>query len=328
MVLAVVALAGLALPACGDDGDRLTIDADAPKALLDPLLQRYTKATGQEVDVRYASSVTLARRLAEEGKETPADVVISQRAAALEQLGAAGRLAVLPTAVVGAVDARFRSARSDWVAFSARTRGLVHDVRRVPASALPHSVLDLVDPAFEGRVGLAPGNPSVLGFVDALRRAQGDGGALAWLVAMKRNGARAFGDEAAVVRAVQRGDVDFGLADDDEAARLLVDEPDADTALHQFAAGDAGNVMLLDAAGVVVGSDDEAAATLLVSHLLSPAGQAYASAEALEHPTVDGTPSLAGSPPLADATLAEEITPPVDLAAAIRLVEESGIASD
>ena len=325
MLLTAVALFGLVLPACGDDGDRLTIYAGTPKAILDPMLQRATKATGQEFDVRYGDSGALALRLVEEGDGTPADVFLSDSTGAIVDASGAGTLTALPAAITDAVDARFRSPRADWVGLAAHVRSVVHRA----GVTVPPSILDLAKPAFDGRVALAPGVASFEDFVTALRKAEGDAGALAWLVAMKEHGAKTYGDEAAAARAVDRGTADVALVDDDVHALEVVEEADLAGTLGRFAPGDVGNLVLVTSAAVTAASDQQQLAQRFVGQLLSATGQGYLAEEALAHPLAAGARPAAGVRPL-DL----DDAPPVDLgglgdlAATVRLIEQSGITGD
>ena len=73
-------------------------------------------------------------------------------------------------------------------------------------------MFDLTDPSYDGRVGVAPTNGSFQDFVTAMReldRRRRD--ARRGSTAMKENGARTYPNNIAIVDAVDRGEIDFGL---------------------------------------------------------------------------------------------------------------------
>ena len=57
---------------------------------------------------------------------------------------------------------------------SGRVRVLVYNTDDVDPATLPDSVLDLTDPAYSGKVAVAPANGSFQDFVSAMRVQQGD----------------------------------------------------------------------------------------------------------------------------------------------------------
>ena len=95
---AVVAALSLAAGAATAPGQTtsLTIYSGREQALVKPIMDRFTKETGIELNVRYASSTALATALVEEGRNSPADVYWSQEPGTLGLVGARGLLARLP----------------------------------------------------------------------------------------------------------------------------------------------------------------------------------------------------------------------------------------
>jgi iron(III) transport system substrate-binding protein len=88
--------------------EALTVYSGRNENLIGPLLDRFTAASGIPVEVRYGETAELAATLFEEGEATPAGVFVSQDAAALGALAAAGRLTTLPDDVVGRIPTIYR----------------------------------------------------------------------------------------------------------------------------------------------------------------------------------------------------------------------------
>src|SRR6187397_2974928 len=124
-----VGLGALALAGCGggDSGSDgpLTVYSGREEELVAPLFEKFTDATGIDVEVRYGDSAELAATIAEEGSNSPADVFFAQ---------------------------------DRWVGTSGRTRVLVYNTGQLSQDELPASVLQLTEPAWKNRVGIAPTN--------------------------------------------------------------------------------------------------------------------------------------------------------------------------
>ena len=166
----VVLLAAVAAGCGGDDAASgpITVYSGREEELVAPLFEKFTEATGIDVEVRYGDSAELAATIAEEGDNSPADVFFAQDPGSLGAVDA--QLEELPEETLDRVAERFRDADGRWVGTSGRTRVLVYNTDRLEESELPTSVLELTDPKWKGRVGIAPTNASFQAFVTAMRR--------------------------------------------------------------------------------------------------------------------------------------------------------------
>jgi len=115
----------------------LTVYSGRDAALVKPIMDRFTRETGIALNVRYASSTSLATALVEEGGNSPADVYWSQEPGTLGLVGARGLLARLPQKTVGKVPSRFSTPSRRWVGTSARSRVLVYNTQAIPRDQLP-----------------------------------------------------------------------------------------------------------------------------------------------------------------------------------------------
>lgn len=330
-ILSVLAVTGSVLAACGGQDDaRLTIYSGRTKDLVGPLLERFSKETGIQIDVRYGDSTDLALLIDTEGDRSPADVFFSQAAGAVGLLDAKERLLDLPADVLDRVDERFRATDGRWVGTSARVRVLVYNRVRVRNGDLPESVFDLVDPEYRGKVGVAPSNASFQDFVSAMREAEGDDRTAEWLDGMAANDARTYANNVAIVDAVARGEIEMGLVNHYYNVRAKEAEPDLASENHFFSGGDLGSLVLASAIGVLdTAGDRRADAERLVAFLLSEETQRYFAEETDEYPLVagvDADPSL----PALDSIEAPEMdlsSLGADLETTRRLIDESGLSA-
>ena len=212
------------------------------------------------------------------------------------------QLAELPAETLDRVAERFRDADGRWVGTSGRVRVLVYNTDRLEEGELPSSVLELTQPEWQGRVGIAPTNASFQAFVTAMRLSLGDDRTREWLEGMKDNGAKTYERNTPIVEAVASGEIDVGLVNHYYLALVLEEQPDAPIANHLFEAGDPGTLVSVAGAGVLSSTDQEDDAEAFVEFLLSDDAQRFYvdEAEENEYPLVDGVDPPEGLVPLAE----------------------------
>lgn len=277
----VVGLAGCAPQEDAGEETSIVVYAGRDEALVQPLIDQFTAETGIEVEVRYAGSAELAAQLLEEGENSPANIFFAQDAGALGAVSKAGLLSELPSEIYGLVPERYSAKDRTWIGVSGRVRVMVYDPEKV--TEIPASVFDLADPAWQGRIAIAPTNASFQAFVTAMRTVYGDDAALEWLRAMKQN-AVVYEKNGAILEAVEAGQVDAGLINHYYWHKRALEQENR-SLLAQFEGSDIGN--LVNAAGVGIVNDSPAARDF-VAYLLSPTGQQYFAEETREYPLVRG----------------------------------------
>jgi iron(III) transport system substrate-binding protein len=322
----LVAAAAVVLLAagCGGDRDALTIYSGRGENLVGPLLERFSEEAGVPIDVRYGDSAELALLLAEEGDRSPADVFLSQSPGSVGFLAKRGLLAELPHELLERVDALFESDR--WIGLTARRRVLVYNADRVDEDELPGSVFDLTAPEYRGRVAIAPENASFQDFVSALRQTIGDERTGEWLEAMAENDSPTYANNNAIVEAVGRGEVDFGLVNHYYNYRFLEEDPDLPSRNYVFPDGDLGSMLLASTGSELAASDRPDEAEEFLEFLLSEEAQRFFSDETFEYPLVDGVPPADVLPPLGEVELPYDIDElGEELEGTVRLIEASGL---
>ncbi|MCZ7535322.1 MAG: iron ABC transporter substrate-binding protein [Acidimicrobiia bacterium] len=291
----------------GSGGDRLTVYSGRTADLIEPILEKFSGETGIAVDFLPGDSADLAVQIETEGSKSPADVFISQSPGATGYLLGKGRLAALPADVVERVPAEFRGDGAEWVGVSGRVRVLAYNTDDVKPADLPDSVLDLTDPKYKGRVGVAPTNGSFQDFVTGMRSLIGDDETLAWLEGMVANDVRTYPNNVAIIEAIQRGEVPFGLVNHYYNERAKAEDPGTPTENHLFADGDPGTMILVTTAAVLDSSDHTDDATRLVEFLLSKEAQEYFAAETFEYPLAAGVKPAIEDLPALDSIAAPHI---------------------
>lgn len=280
-------------------GESITLYSGRDEKLVQPLIDRFTEATGVTVEVRYGNSAEMGAQLLEEGEGTSADVFYSQEVGAVGVLAKADLLSALPDEIIEQVDERFRpGADNAWVGVTGRSRVIVYnpDLLEDP----PQCVAELTDPKYKGKVAIVPGNAGFQAFITGFRVGEGDDAAREWLEAMIDNDVitniESNGD---VLDAVNNGDLPIGLinhyywARHEDRANL--------TAQLMFPTGDdPGGLLNATAAAITKKGADSPAALELIQFLLSPEGQTAFVTETWEYPVIDGVADPTGVPPMAD----------------------------
>ncbi len=308
-------------------GSTITVYSGRGEDLIGGELSRFEAETGATVEVRYGDSAQMALQIDTEGEKSPADVFISQSPGAVGYLDQQGRLAPLSETTLDRVAPEYRSSDGNWAGITARVRVLVYNTDLVDKADLPASVLDLTDPAYKGRVGVAPSNGSFQDFITGMRSELGDDATADWLAGMAANESPNYAKNSAILDAVARGEVEMGLVNHYYLFEALEEDPSLPVANHSFAAGDVGSLLIVSAAGVVDSSDDPTAAEALIAYLLSDESQRMSSDAEKEFPLVAGVEPSEGLPPMSDLVgLTIDLnTLAGGLAGTQQLIDDSGI---
>ena len=308
LAIAVLA-ASAALAGCGSSGSgtnasnakKLVVYNGREVELVEPLFKKFEQDTGIKLEVRNAESPELAATLQEEGKKSPADVFYAQDAGSIGSVARAGMLATLPVGVGETVDPRFRDSANRWTGITGRARVLAYNTDALKEADLPTSVLELTQPKWKNRIGIAPGNASFQGFITGMRLQQGEAKTRAWLQAMKANGVKTFEKNAAIVEAVSRGEIDAGLVNHYYLYEIKAENPKAPVANHFFKNGDPGTLVNASTAGILETAKHKQQATIFMNYLLNEGQLFFANdAEEREYPLnkESGAKDPEGLPPL------------------------------
>jgi iron(III) transport system substrate-binding protein len=282
-----------ALAGCGDDGEAasggtVTIYSGRTQNLIEPILDRFATETGISVEVRYGDTADLALLIGEEGDQSPADVFLSQSPGSVGYLAQQGLLGTLPDDVLDLVAEGFHARDGSWVGFSGRKRVLAYNPEIIDESELPDTVLDLVKPEWKGRVGVAPSNASFQDFVTAMRFKLGDDATAEWLEGIADNDAFTFANNAAIVAAIGRGEIEVGLVNHYYVYQALAEDPQFAGVNHDFAADDIGSLVIVTGASMLKNTDSRDNAIELIRFLLQGEAQRYFSDQTFEYPLATG----------------------------------------
>lgn len=285
----IVALASLALlfTACGSsDDDALTMYSGRIAPLLGPAIEIYEKSSGTDVKTRFGDSPSLAATITEEGKNSPADLFFAQDAGSLDAVEQQGLLLRLPADILAKVPKHYQSKEGEWVGTSGRARIIAYGPK-IKQSELPDSPLQLTDPKWRGRVGWAPTNASLQGYITALRLVEGEDVARTWLKGMVANKTQAFDGNIPVRDAIAKGEIDLGLINHYYVAEAQAENPNYPVKVH-FPPKDLGSLINTAGVGVLASSKHKKEAIAFVRTMLSKPAQEYFADSSKEYPLIAG----------------------------------------
>ena len=179
--------------------------------LIAPLFDDFTKQSGIKVNTISASS-GLEQRIATEGANSPADVLLSVDIGRLQDAVNAGVAQPIKSALLDkAVPAQYRDPNGLWYGISMRARVMYASKERVKQDAITYE--DLADPKWKGKICIRSGQHAYNNALFAAFIARhGEAKTEEWLRGVKANLAqKPSGGDREVARDIAAGKCDIGL---------------------------------------------------------------------------------------------------------------------
>jgi len=313
------------LPACGssDDKNTLTMYSGRIAPILSPAVDLYEKASGFKVKTRYGDSPSLAATLVEEGKNSPADLFFAQDAGSLDAVEKQGLLLKLPADILAKVPKPYQSRIGAWVGTTGRSRIIAYS-EKLKASELPDSPLKLTDAKWKGKVGWAPTNASMQGYITALRLVEGEEVAKRWLEGMVANDVQVYDSNIPVRDAIAKGEIELGLINHYYVAEAQAEDPDYPVKVH-FPPKDLGSLINVAGVGVLATTKHKEQAIAFVREMLSTEAQRYFADSSKEYPLIEGVEPSKELTPIEDIPAPDiDLAKLGDLQGTLKLMRETG----
>ena len=179
--------------------------------LIEPLLQAFTAKTGIATNVVFAST-GLIERMTAEGKNSPADVLLTSEFGLLSQAVAAGITAPVASDVITKqVPEEFRDPAGHWTGLTRRARIVYASKERVQQDSITYE--ELADPKWRGKICMRSGQHTYnTALIASMIANLGEEKAEAWLTGVKANLARKpAGGDREQVRDVKAGLCDLAI---------------------------------------------------------------------------------------------------------------------
>jgi iron(III) transport system substrate-binding protein len=267
--LMVLAFAGVILATSGSSSDQLVIYSARSHYGEEEPFERFAKETGTDLRLRGGDASELYERLKTEGKDTPADVLITVDAANLWRAQQAGLI-------------------DSWKPLTLRARTIMRSTERVgPGEVTTYAGLG--DPRWKGRLCLRSGTSEYnVSFVADRLAKDGRPATERMLRRWMANDPDILGSDTDVLKAIADGDCDVGLANSYYLGRELEENPDFPVTLEWADQQGRGTHVNLSGLGVVHGSDQAETARKLIDFLLEPRQQEVFAQNNHEFPVAKG----------------------------------------
>jgi iron(III) transport system substrate-binding protein len=180
--------------------------------LLKPFIEAYTKKTGIKLNVVY-SSKGLAQRLAAEGANSPADLILTVDIARLYRYEDLNLLAKINSKILNEkIPPYLRSKNNTWFGLSKRTRAIAISRERINSGQVLRYE-DLADPKLKGKICSRPGSHVYnRALMASMIAAKGENDAEKWAKGLVSNLAkRPQGNDRSQLKSIYSGECDVAI---------------------------------------------------------------------------------------------------------------------
>ncbi len=283
------------VPAVPAAAETLVVYSARNEQLIKPIFDAYTRETGVEIRFTTGDAAVLIERLAAEGRNTPADLLMTVDAGELWNAAQRGLLRPLESPTLERnIPAHLRDPQGRWFGLSMRARTIAYSTRRVdPASLSTYEALAGAD--WKGRLCLRTSkkvyNQSLVATLIATQgEATTERIVRGWVANLATD---VFANDTQLLEAIAAGQCDVGIVNSYYYGRIVKERPDFPVRLF-WANQSAGGVHVnISGAGVVASSRKAAAATRFLEWLSDGAAQAHFAAVNMEYPA---NPAVAVDP--------------------------------
>ncbi|QIB67474.1 Fe(3+) ABC transporter substrate-binding protein [Kineobactrum salinum] len=291
----------LALASPSTAAEAINIYSARQEALIKPLLDRFTDQTGISVNLVTGSGDALLARLRTEGRNSPADLLLTTDAGRLYRAREAGVLQpALQDLPVALVPGHLRSPEGYWVGLSMRARVLVYAPDRVDPAELS-SYQALARPQWHGRICVrSSGNIYNQSLVASMLATQGSEATQQWLQGLVENFARPpQGGDRDQIKAVASGQCDVALVNNYYLGAMVQSEDPQERAaaakvrLFWPNQQQRGTHVNISGAGITAAARNPKLARQLIEFLLQDSSQRWYAEANNEYPVRDDVPASA-----------------------------------
>ena len=284
LVASVAALTGLV--ACGGDtdasgkgdgGELVTVYTGRHYGI-EPVFEQFTAETGIQVRFTTGGDPELRARLEAEGKNTPADLLMTADAANISLAAAAGLLSPVDiTVLTDAIPEELRATDNSWFALSRRLRVIMSSSQRVTEA--PKTYAELGDAKWKGKLCLRPStHPYTQSLVAGLINNLGADVARTIVDSWVANNPLYINSDTDILKAIEAGDCDVALANSYYLGRLLTENASFPVSLTWPDQSAEGAHLNISAGAVTAHAPNRANAVVLLEWLASKGQKLFSDA--------------------------------------------------
>jgi len=241
----------------------------------EPLLEEYQASTGTKVlakyDVESTKTVGLTEALIAEKARPRCDLFWNNEILNTIRLQKLGLLEAAKSPHGDEFPAALRDANGEWYGFAARLRIIIVNTKLLQESEYPQSILELRDPKWRGRAGIAkPLFGTTATHMAVLFSQWGDEKATEFLRASIANQTKVLGGNKQVATAVASGQLAWGLTDTDDALGQIEAGMPVAIVYPDQAEGGLGLLAIPNTLSILKGCPHPEQARALREYLLTP----------------------------------------------------------
>ena len=265
--------------------------------LIDPLLAEFTKETGIETNVIFAEK-GLIERIQAEGRNSPADVLLTVDIGNLSQAAAAGIAQPVQSEVIeGEIPTAYRGTNNEWIGLTRRARVIYASKDRVTQDAITYE--ELADPKWRGKICIRSGQHVYnVALIASMITHHGEAWTEEWLRKVKANLARRpAGNDRLQVKGVYAGECDIAVGNTYYMGAMLTDEKNPEQKAWANSVNilfpnteDRGTHVNISGAILAKNAPHKENAVRLIEFLASDKGQEMYAQVNNEYPVKDGVP--------------------------------------
>ncbi|WP_374563928.1 Fe(3+) ABC transporter substrate-binding protein [Nitrosomonas sp.] len=313
---------------CPVHAEEVVVYSARIEQLIKPMFDAFTKETGIKVKYTTDNEGALLARLEAEGKNTPADMLITADAGNLWAASQAGLLKPVKSEVLESnIPAHLRDPANEWFGLSIRARTLIYNTKKVKPEELS-TYEDLADPKWRKRLCLRTSkkvyNQSLVAMMIAEHgEAKTEEIVKGWVANLATD---PLSDDTRALEFVAAGKCDVTIVNTYYFGRLMSKDPKLPLAVFWPNQNDGGVHVNISGAGVTRHGRHEAAAIKLLEFLSSDKAQNLFADVNMEYPV---NPKIAADPFV--AAWGEFKQNPMNLAkagelqtAAVKLMDRAG----
>ncbi len=276
--------------------DEVNVYSARKENLIKPLLDRFTEQTGIKVNLVTGKADTLIKRIEVEGRNSPADLLLTVDVARLHRIKQLELLQPITSPRLNdVIPSQYRDDDNQWFGLSLRSRVIVYAPDRVDVSQLS-SYEDLADPKWKNRICVrSSSNVYNQSLVASLIANDGVESTEVWANGLVDNFARKpKGGDRDQIKAVAVGVCDVALVNTYYLAGMLVSDQESEVVeagkVKLFWPNQSGRGahMNISGAGILKHAPHKEAAVKLLEYLASDEAQHWYAETNHEYPVKAG----------------------------------------
>ncbi len=324
----VLAVSALALSACGRNPDEIAVYSARMEQLIKPVFDRYTAETGVPIRFVTDDAAPLIERLAAEGENSPADILLTVDAGELWHAAERGLLQPVESEVLTAnIPEAFRDPANRWFGLSVRARTMVYSTERVNPEELS-TYEALAEPRWKGKLCLRTSkkvyNQSLVAMLIAQHGEEATEKVVrGWVDNLATD---VFANDTQLIEAIAAGQCDVGIVNTYYFGRIQRDNPSIPVKLFWADQQGTGVHVNVSGAGITAHAPHREAAQKFLEWLSQQESQSMFAGLNLEYPA---SPAVTPDPIV--AAWGEFKSNPINLAKAgelqadaVRLMDRAG----